>query len=409
MYLIFIIGILLMNYGVELLSAVLDIKNFREELPEEFLKVFDKEKYKESQRYSLDKIKFSIVDSSFGLLFTVSVILLGGFNYLDNFVRSFSSNTILLGLMFTGLIIVITKIVGIPFDLYRTFVIEEKYGFNKMTIKLFFIDMIKELLLTFIIGGVVLSLLLLFFEKTGDLGWIYSWIMVTGVSLLLQIIAPIWIMPLFNKFTPLESGELKDKIEKYAKEYNFLIEGIYTMDGSKRSSKLNAYFTGFGKNRRIVFFDTLIEELSSDEILSVLAHEMGHYKLKHIMKNMFISIATTGFMFYILSLFLGNQGLFTAFKMENISIYAGFIFFSFIFMPVNMLVGIVFNILSRKFEYEADEYSVKTAKNSDAMISALKKLSVKNMSNLTPHPFNVFVSYSHPPVIDRVKAIRKVK
>jgi STE24 endopeptidase len=267
---------------------------------------------------------------------------------------------------------------------------------------------VKGLLIGAVIGGVVFAVVIWFFLSFGQLAWLYSWLAVTVLTLLITFVAPVVIMPLFNKFVPLQEGELKTAIEDYARAERFKMKGLFTMDGSKRSTKSNAFFTGLGRFRRIVLFDTLIARHSVDELVTVLAHEMGHYRKKHILKSILLSIATTGVMFFILSLFINNQGLFAAFKMEKLSVYASLVFFGFLYTPVSMLISIFGNSLSRKYEYQADAYAVTTYKKPDAMITALKKLSVDNLSNLTPHPLKVFLEYTHPPVLERIKAIRQI-
>ena len=407
-FLIFILSIIVLEYILGLVSKRLTISNFKTELPKEFEGYFDNKKYSKSQEYTRDNLKFSLIENSFSTLLIITFILIGGFNYIDIYARSFGFDSIFTGLIFTGLLMLGSSIISLPFSIYSTFVIEEKYGFNKTTAKTFFIDLIKGMVLSALIGGIVLYGVLFFFESFPNLAWLYSWLGMIIFSITMFFLAPIIIMPLFNKFILLEDGELKEKIYIYAKKQDFKMKGIYTMDGSKRSTKLNAYFTGFGKFRRIVFYDTLVEKLSANEIVSVLAHEMGHFKLKHIFKSLINSILTMGLMFFILSLFINNQDLFTAFKMENISIYGSLIFFGFLYSPISMIISIFGNIKSRKHEYEADKYAVDTTDDKENMVTALKKLSVENMSNLTPHPFNVFMYYSHPPVLERIKEIEKL-
>jgi STE24 endopeptidase len=382
------------------------VHNIRKELPAEFAGYYDSEKYKKSQLYLKDNTYFSLANDTFFLLVTVIFILSGGFNYADKFARSFGFGTVLTGLIFTAILIYAFHILKIPFSAYRTFVIEEKYGFNKTSVKTFVLDIIKSWVLLAVIGGILLSGVLFFFIKAGSYAWIYCWLGVSLFQIFIIFIAPIVIMPLFNKFVPLEEGELKNSLEKYAQKENFKMKGLYKMDGSKRSSKSNAFFTGFGKYRRIVLFDTLIEKHTTDELVSVLAHEMGHYKMKHILKSILLSLFTTGIMFYILSLFINSSGLFEAFKMEHISVYAGIVFFGFLYTPINMLFSVIIAIISRKHEYEADDYAARTFGKAGAFIEALKKLSVANLSNLTPHPLKVFLEYSHPPVLERIRAIR---
>jgi len=258
------------------------------------------------------------------------------------------------------------------------------------------------------IGGIVFSGILWFFAWAAGLAWLYCWIALTLFQIFLLFIAPVVILPLFNRFAPLEQGELKEKIEQYAAGENFKLKGIFKIDGSRRSTKANAYFTGFGRCKRIALFDTLIAKQTTDELVSVLAHEIGHYKERHVIKQMLISIITTAIMFFILSLFIKNPYLFAAFKMERVSIYASIFFFAFLYTPINMVFEALLNFLSRRHEYQADAYAVSTYKKPQAFIKALKKLTVDNLSNLTPHPLKVFLDYSHPPVLQRIQAIRSV-
>jgi len=249
-------------------------------------------------------------------------------------------------------------------------------------------------------------MVLWFFGETGSLAWLYVWIAITVVQIILMFIAPVVIMPLFNKFTPLEDGELRDVIENYTRKHKFKMKGVYTMDGSKRSTKSSAFFTGFGRSRRIALFDTLIERHTVAELLSVLAHEIGHYKLHHIPKRIVTAVLNTGLMLFILSFFINNPGLFEAFGMQKLSIYASLVFFSFLYSPISMIIGIVSKVIERRHEYQADEFAVRTTADTDSFITAMKKLSVHNLSNLTPHPLKVFLEYDHPPVLDRIDAVK---
>jgi STE24 endopeptidase len=408
-YLIFILTVLVVGYLLELAVSFLEIRSLQPELPAEFKDVYDEEKYRMSQEYTRVNTAFSLIQETITLLLTLVFILAGGFNAVDLLARSIGSGSISTGLLFTGLLILLSFLIGLPFSIYSTFVIEERFGFNKTTAKTFVLDLLKGMVLAAVIGGPLLVAVLWFFEITGSMAWIYCWLAVTLFTFILQFLAPVLIMPLFNKFTPLEDGELKEGITEYAAQQDFALQGIYTMDGSKRSTRLNAFFTGFGRFRRIVFFDTLVENLQSQEIIAVLAHEMGHFKQKHILKMMGISVLQTGVMFFILSLFLGNEQLFAAFGMEHVSVYAGLIFFGFLYAPVSMLLSILLHIYSRKNEYEADAWAVNTtADRGEGLMNGLKKLSVHNLSNLTPHPLNVFINYSHPPVLQRIQAIRRL-
>ena len=401
--LFFIIGNYLLNSIVDYLNA----NNTQTNLPDEFKDSYDAQKYQKSQEYLKENTYFKLIYSTLLTTLVVLLILAGGFNFIDKLARGFGFGPILSGLIFIGILFFAFQIIDIPFSLYHTFIIEEKYGFNRTKPKTFILDLLKGWGLTIILGGLVLSAILWFFMRTGNWAWVLCWVAVTLFEIFLIFIAPVTIMPLFNKFTPLEEGELRESIQNYAKSQNFALKGVYTMDGSKRSSKANAFFTGFGKYRRIVLFDTLIKKQSVDELVSVLAHEMGHFKKKHIFKNITISILTTGLMFFILSLFINNPGLFAAFRMDNLSIYASLVFFGFLYTPINMILSILINLMSRKHEYESDSYAIQTYKKPEAFISALKKLTVDNLSNLTPHPLKVFFSYSHPPVLKRIEAIRK--
>jgi STE24 endopeptidase len=407
-FLVIILAILIGTYVLDLIVDTLNVRHAKTDLPEEFKGFYDSEKYKKSQEYLRENTRFGIIGDSITTPVTIAFILFGGFNVIDQFARSFNLGSMFTGLIFVGVLMFIFQLLMIPFSIYSTFVIEEKYGFNKTTPKTFLLDILKTWLLAIVIGGIVLSAVLWFFEKAGPLAWLYCWVALTLFQIFLIFIAPVFIMPLFNKFFPLEDGDLKKAIESYAGSQDFRMKGVFTMDGSKRSTKSNAFFTGFGRFRRIVLFDTLIEKQSNDELVSILAHEMGHYKKRHIFKSLVISILTTGLMFYILSLFINNRDLFSAFKMEEMSIYASLLFFAFLYAPIDMILSVLGNMFSRRNEYEADSFSVKTYGKPFSMISALKKLSVENLSNLTPHPLKVFLSYSHPPVLERIRAIREM-
>ncbi|MCK5188276.1 MAG: M48 family metalloprotease [Deltaproteobacteria bacterium] len=407
-YLIIILSIIIVDYILDIVVDTLNVKQTKTDLPEEFEGYYDAEKYKKAQNYLKENTRFGIIVDSITTPITVAFILIGGFNYVDQIARGFQISSIPTGLIFAGILMLASQILSIPFSIYSTFVIEEKYGFNLTTAKTFILDIIKSWFLTAIIGGIIFAVILWFFDRTGNMAWVYCWIVVVIFQIVLTFIAPVVILPLFNKFFPLEDGELKTSIESYAKSQDFKLKGVFKMDASKRSTKSNAFFTGFGKYRRIVLFDTLIKKHTVDELVSILAHEMGHYKKKHILKSIIISIMTTGLMFFILSLFINNEGLFQAFKMENTSIYASLFFFAFLYSPINMFISILSNILSRKHEYEADTYASETYGKFESMISALKKLTVDNLSNLTPHPLKVFLSYSHPPVLERIQSLRKM-
>lgn len=408
-YLLIIILFLIFSFLIGFISDYLNVKKISLELPSEFVGYYDDEKYKKSQNYLKDKTNLSFFNSTLILIMEILFILFGGFNYIDNIARSFGFGEILTGLIFISILMLLLNIIEIPFSVYDTFVIEEKYSFNKTTIKTFITDILKTMLLFAVIGLPIIAVILLFFIKFESLAWLYAAVCAIMFELIITFVAPVLIMPLFNKYEPLEDGELKTELENYAKQENFKMKGLYKMDGSKRSTKTNAFFTGFGKFRRIVLFDTLIAKHTKEELVSVLAHEMGHYKKGHINKFMLMSFINTFLMFFILSFFINNQNLFAAFKMEHLSVYASLVFFGFLYIPISMFLSVVQNIISRKYEYEADRYSVTTYRHPKEMIEALKKLSVDNLSNLTPHKMKVFLEYSHPPVLDRIKAIKNIK
>jgi STE24 endopeptidase len=378
-------------------------------MPEDFSDVYDKETYSKSQQYTKIRTKFGFISSAFGLVALIVFWQLGGFGYVNSAVISWSDSPIIRGLYFFGVLIALQQIISLPFSIYSTFVIEEQFGFNKTSVKTFIADRTKGLLLGATIGGGILALILYIFGELGQASWLYAWGTVILFTVIMQYIAPKWIMPIFNKFKPLEDGELKQQIMDFAHKVNFSLQDIFVMDGSKRSSKSNAFFTGFGKNKRIALFDTLIEKHTTGELVSVLAHEIGHYKKKHIVQGMVISIVHTGVLFYLLSIFLYEQNLYEAFGLNTMPIYAGFLFFSLLYSPLESLLSVGMNLMSRKNEFEADEFAVVGRANKEDMISALKKLSKDNLSNLTPHPFYVFMNYSHPPVLERIRAIRQIK
>ena len=396
------------SYLIGTIADFLNLKNIDQPLPAEFKDHYDKKKYSDSQNYLKTNTKFGFITSSIDLTIILLFWFSGGFQMIDSFVRSFNFGSIVSGLFFTGILLFLKLLISLPFTLYTTFVIEEKFGFNKTTPRLFLADLIKSIVLSAILGGILLSLILGFLEFGGQLAWVMCWMASTLFLLFVQYIVPTWIMPLFNKFTPLEDGPLKEAIISYAKSINFSLSNIFVMDGSKRSSKSNAFFTGFGKNKRIVLFDTLIKEQSLEELVSILAHEMGHFKKKHIIKRMVLGIFQMGFIFYLISIFISHEGLFHAFFMKDISIYAGLIFFGMLYSPIDLFISILFQISSRKDEYEADRFAAKTVKDSRPLINALKKLSAHNLSNLTPHPFYVFLNYSHPPVLARINTLKSI-
>jgi len=389
-----------------LVSELLNLKAAEAPLPVEFREVFDEESYSKSWDYLRVSTIFSLISSAYDLSVLLLFWFLGGFNLLDHFLRGYGFHPVATGVLYIGALLLIQSLIDLPFSIYKTFVIEEKFGFNKTTPGVFAVDILKTLLLALLIGTPLLGALLWFFEEGGSMAWLWAWGGITVISLLLQYVAPTWIMPLFNKFVPLEEGELKSAIMHYAEKVHFPLTGIYVLDGSKRSSKANAFFTGFGKRKRIALFDTLITTHPVHELVAVLAHEIGHFKKKHIIVNMMLSLGNLGVLFFLLSLFMNNRQLFDAFFMRDLSVYGSLIFFSLLYTPVEWILSVFLQALSRRHEYEADYFAVSTFQNGAALGDALKKLSRNNLSNLTPHPLYVFLNYSHPPVIQRIMRIR---
>lgn len=410
LYLAIILTLILGVYLLETTADLLNLGRLQGELPAEFKGVFDPEKYSVSLRYQKEGTRFEIIRKTISVGVTVVFILLGGFNWIDQIAQSFHFGSIVTGLIFVGILSTLKFLFQLPFSIYDTFVLEEKYGFNKTTPKTYCLDLIKGTILGGILGGIVFSGIVYFFESFGPNAWFYSWIALTLFQIMLLYLAPAVIMPLFNKFSPLPEGELRSAIEAYAKKRKFQLSGIFTMDSSKRSTKSNAFFTGFGKFRRLVFFDTLITKHTTEELIAVLAHEIGHFERKHIIKAMILSILTTGIVFYTFALFLNNPELFAAFKMESISVYASIVFVGFIYSPMLRFLSIFTQRLSRKYEFEADDFAVETYGRPELLISALKKLSVDNMAHLNPHPLKVILDYTHPPILERIQALQdKIK
>jgi len=405
-YTLIILSAIIIDFILNLAADIMNLRHLSGEPPKEFSDTVDAETYRKSQEYTRVNTRFGFITSVFSLTLTLVFWFSGGFNYLDAFIRQWDLHPIWNGLLFIGILMTARFLLMLPFSMYDTFVIEERFGFNKTTPRTFILDIIKGFFLSVLIGGPLLAGILAFFQYAGDWAWLYCWLAVSAFTLFIQYIAPVWIMPLFNKFTPLEEGTLREKILSCARKAGYRISGVFVMDGSKRSAKSNAFFTGFGRNRRIALFDTLVDRHTEDEIVTVLAHEIGHYKKHHILQSMIISVIHSGILFYLLSIFLEQEGLFEAFYMDHVSVYAGLLFFGMLYAPMEMILSLVMNIISRRNEYSADRFAVETTNKPDVFISALKKLSVHNLSNLRPHPFYVFLHYSHPPVLRRIQRIR---
>ena len=405
LYYLIIVTAIIIEYLLTSISSVLDIKNITPIIPLDFKKAYDGEKYIQSQEYLKARTRFGLFSSTFSLGLILVVIHSDVFGILDQYVRIQTENYILQGLLFIGIIYFFQDIISLPFSLYNTFVIEQKFGFNKIKPGLYFIDKIKGYGIFIVLGSTVITPLLYFFHVYSEIGWLIAWSVLTVFMIAIQPLFVHVIAPMFNKFTPLEEGDLRKEIEKYTSKVDFPLARIDIMDGSKRSAHSNAYFTGFGKSRRIAIFDTLVEKHSTKEIVSVVAHEVGHYKLKHILQGTIIGIIETGIMLFAFNLIMNDISLFNVFGVNQLSVHAGIVFFSMLYAPVSMLTSIVTTAISRKNEFEADKFSLDTTSDGQALISMLIGLSANNLSHLTPHPMKVFLSYSHPPVIDRIKAV----
>jgi len=402
---IIILAAIIFDFALNGLADYLNLTMLRNDLPQAFRGVYDSDRYRKSQQYLKVNTRFGWITTTFDVAVILIFWFAKGFPLLDEWVRSFNYGAVITGLIYMAVLLLFKGLLSLPFSIYATFVIEERFGFNQTTWTTFLMDLAKGLLLAALLGAPLLAGILAFFEYAATNAWWYCWIAVTLYMLGVQFIAPTWIMPMFNKFTPLEAGELKSAILSYAGSINFPIENVYVMDGSRRSSKSNAFFTGFGKHRRIVLFDTLIKQHSTGELLAVLAHEMGHYKKKHILQTMVLGILQMGIMLYLLSIFISYQGLFDAFYMPQKSVYAGLIFFAMLYSPLDFFIGIFMQMLSRRNETAADRFSAETTHDPQSMVTALKKLSVHNLTNLRPHPLYVFLNYSHPPVLQRISEL----
>lgn len=400
-----IVIILVVQYLVDTILDYLNAKYFLKDIPIELKDVFDADDYEKAQNYQQINYRFGILKDGVGLLVVLLFLLFGGFQMVDSLVQDFFVNPIFQALGFFGMLALLSSLISLPFSFYQTFSIEEKFGFNKTTKKTFFLDILKGGLLSALLGGGILALVIWFLEWAGTYFWIYVWVVASMLMLFMNLFYSKLLVPLFNKQTLLEPGNLKSAIQKYAQKVGFDLKNIFVIDGSKRSTKANAYFSGFGKQKRITLYDTLINDLDDEEIVAVLAHEVGHYKRKHVVFNMLSSILLTGLTLYLLSLFINTPDLSLALGVTSTSYHASLLAFFLLYSPISIVTGLAMNYVSRKFEFQADDY----AKNTFAplpLITSLKKLSKSNLSNLTPHPAYVFVHYSHPPLIERIRNLK---
>ena len=401
-----LISIIVIKFIFDTVLDVINAKHYNDKIPDDLADVYDEKEYKKSQQYKSEKFKFSLITSSFSLVLTLLFFAFDGFAFVDGLARSISNHTILITLLFFGIIFLASDILTTPLSYYSTFVIEEKYGFNKTTKTTFLLDKLKGWFMLIIVGGGILALITWFYLETTSNFWIYTWFLITVFSVFMNMFYSKIIVPIFNKQSPLEDGELKNAINTFASKVGFKLDNIFVINGSKRSTKANAYFSGFGSQKRITLYDTLINDLETEEIVGVLAHEIGHYKKRHIIYNLVLSTLLMGFTLYILSLLISNETLSISLGVENASFHIGLIAFTILYSPISELTSFFMNMLSRKFEYEADDYA-KFNFNSECLISALKKLSKNSLSNLTPHWLYVKIHYSHPSLNQRIQNLKK--
>ncbi|QXP59725.1 M48 family metallopeptidase [Olleya sp. HaHaR_3_96] len=400
-----IIAIIIISFIMDTILDALNAKHYNDQLPSDLQDVYDDKEYSKSQRYKAKNYKFGLLTSSFSLVLTLAFFFLDGFAYIDQIARQLTDNYIVVTLIFFGIIMLGSDILTTPFSYYKTFVIEEQFGFNKTSKQTFILDKIKGWFMTIIVGGAILAALTWFYQTTGSQFWLYAWLLVTLFTVIANLFYSRIIVPIFNKQSPLEDGTLRIAISEYAKTVGFNLEKIFVIDGSKRSTKANAYFSGFGSEKRVTLYDTLIKDLDEDEIVAVLAHEVGHYKKKHIVFNLITSILLTGLTLFILSLLIGNPLLSDALGVSTPSFHIGLIAFGILYSPLSEVTGLLMHWFSRKFEYQADDYAKKTYK-AEPLITSLKKLSKNSLSNLTPHPAYVFMHYSHPTLLERIKNLK---
>ncbi len=401
---ILILCIVVIGFFFELFLEALNYRKLSPVQPPEAGNIYDEEKYLNQYHYQKTNFWFDLLHDSFGFIISTGMLLFYGFAFVDSWIREYVQDERLVVLLFFGVLFFAFDIINIPFSVYHTFVIESEFGFNKTSVKTFILDKIKGWLLSVAIGAPLLLAVFWFYNRTGDMFWIYTLALFAGVMLFFTLFFSNLIVPLFNKQTPLEEGELKNAIKEFAGKVGFSLKNIYVIDGSKRSSKANAYFTGLGRKKRIVLYDTLIKDMEINEIVAVLAHEIGHYKKKHTLAGLVTSLLQTALMLFILSFFLDNPVLSEAMGVTKPSFHIAIIAFGILYSPVSMVLGLINNIVSRKNEYEADRFAGEKF-HGIHLVTALKKLTVNNLSNLTPHPFYVFMYYSHPTVLQRIKAI----
>ena len=403
-----IIGILTAQFTFDQWLDFLNNRKVVTSIPTELEGIYDEEKYKKQQNYKKANYSFGLLSEVVSFLVIMIVLFNEGFAILNSWIVDFTSNLTLQSLLFFAIIGIASSLISLPFSIYGTFVIEERFGFNKITPKIFVLDMIKSMLLSVLIGGPLMALVIWLYNIAGSYFWLYAWMVISGFAIFMTMFCTSLILPLFNKQTPLENGELRDAIEAFSVKAGFKLDNVFVMDGSKRSTKANAFFSGLGSRKRIVLYDTLINDLQTDEIVAVLAHEIGHYKLKHTLWGTLTGVLQMGVILFVFGLIVGSPLLSQALGVHVPNFHIGILAFGILYTPVSFVAGIFMTILSRKNEYAADAYACKFELG-NALIGGLKTISSNALSNLTPHPFYVFFHYSHPPLLQRIKAIKNIK
>ena len=399
------IGLSIFNFLFTTLLEYLNDKNWKDSIPNALKGFYDYDKYQKAKTYKIDRGKISLLNSSITLILTLLMLYFFGFGLMSEYAISLSDSIIIQSCIFFMLFHLLTTLLGIPFSYYSTFVIEEKYGFNKTTIKTYIVDKIKGLIISSLFIIVLTSIAVFAIEYFSSGFWLWLWVGLSLFMIFLNMFYADLIVPIFNKLIPLENGELRTKIESYSKKVGYSLKNIFVIDGSKRSTKANAFFSGLGPRKTIALYDTLIEKYSDEELVSVLAHEVGHYKKKHILVSMFLTILQLGLMCYLFELCMSLEVIANSLGSSKMNFHIGIIAFGFLYSPIGLITGILMNVLSRKNEYEADKFA-KDTYNGNFLELALKKLSVDSLSNLYPHPLYVFIHYSHPPLLKRLARLK---
>ena len=402
-----IVVFLCLDFVLERILESLNSKHMSPVLPDSLKGIYDEKEYSRFQSYKRENGRLDSWSSGVGFVVMIVFLVAGGFGWYNSWVVSLTDSVVWQTILFVVGLSVASSVLDIPFDYYATFRIEEKYGFNKTTRRVYWLDTVKELVLSLVLGGVLLALVVWFYTWAGTYFWLYAWGAVTLFSVFMAMFYSQLIVPLFNKQTPLQEGSLRDKIQAFAGKVGFKLDNIYVIDGSKRSTKANAYFTGLGPKKRVVLYDTLIDELTEEEIVAVLAHEVGHYKKRHTLRSMVVSVIQMGVLFWLFSLCVNNAALSEALGGDRAYFQLGLIAFAILYSPVNLILGIGMNVWSRSNEYEADAFAARYYEG-DYLVSGLKKISVKSLSNLTPHPLYEYIYYSHPSLLKRIDAIKRI-